>query len=88
MFDRIIVGIITFLVTLSIYSIQKVDRRNDTIETKVTELEATKASKSEVKQDIKAAIITHEEKEAEIFGPMQQDLKEIKEFLFYNKRPD
>lgn len=40
------------------------------------------------KEYVKESIRLHEEKEKEIFEPIKKDLSDIKNFLFYNKRPN
>lgn len=39
------------------------------------------------KSYVKEAIFIHEEKEAAWINPIKQDLKDIKNYLFYNKMP-
>ena len=80
LFDKLIMGIISLMVGLAIYNIQRGDERMDTISKTVE----TKASK----QELKEAIIRHEEKEMEMFKPMKQDISDIKNYLFYQKLPE
>lgn len=44
-------------------------------------------SEGATKLFVKEAIMTHEEKEAVWMEPIKQDLKDIKNYLFYNKMP-